>query len=228
MPNLQKDQPDNEILTKFNARDGQEYQACYACERHAESIVELFKDVYKWDYLHPFVYYPEKIKEKIHDPDQFWFIGTPLNSDEVAGLAVIEKNGVSLHVSKVNLKWKYHGLGIGRSLGGNAFTVVIGDPRFRNIRRLDSDVRAYNLNSQIFIEKTGSKPYGFIPNYNNYGDKRNYSPNDIAPFTDGRIEPVVMYASRFNSFWKMRDDNITLFDNDDILFHYNIATSQNR
>lgn len=228
MSSLQENRNNLNILTKFTAKNGQEYQACYANENHAESIVELFKDVYHWNYLYPFVYFPEKVKAKIKKPNQIWCIATPIESDEVVGLSVIKKNRISLHVSKVNIKKKYQGRGIGSGLGANAFTAIIGKPKFRDIKRLESDVRATNLNSQKFIEKTGSKPYGFIPNYNNYDDKRKYSPNNLEPFTNGRIEPVIMYASRFNTFWNMRDKNITLFDNEDILFHYDVARSNNR
>lgn len=228
MPNPQEIHEDNIILAYFTAKNGQKYQAHFAHEKHAESIVELFQDIYGWHYLYPFVYSVEEIKTEIKDPQQFWCIVTPQESDEVVGLSVIKMNEISLEVSKVNIKRKYQSLGIGRVLGANAFTTLIGNSIFRNIQRLNSDVRAVNLHSQIFIEKTGSKPYGFIPNYNNYGNKRHYSPTKGDPFIEGRIEPVIMYASRFNSLWEIRNTTITLFDNEDILFHYNIAKNNNR
>jgi RimJ/RimL family protein N-acetyltransferase len=228
MSNLHDDQDNNEIMTQLTAKDGEKYQAKYANDTHAESIVDLFKNIYGWKYLYPFVYSAQKVRERINHPDQIWCIVTPLESNEVIGLSVIQKDEITLYVSKVNIKRNYQGIGIGRGLGANAFTALIGNPEFRNIRRLDSDVRAYNLNSQKFIEKTGSKPYGFIPNYNNYGDKRQHKLEKSKPFTNGKIEPVIMYASRFNSFWRIRNNNIVLYDDDDILLHYNIAKNNNR
>ncbi len=156
-------------LGSFNARDGRTFKSHYVDDKYAKSIMSIFKDVYEWNYLYPYVYDIEALKKEINKSNQYWAMISPSNSNEVVALAVIKKlNEFSLYVGKVNIKRKYQGIGLGAGLGSTSFTTIIGNPNFKDIRRLDSDVRAVNLNSQKFIERTGSKPYGFIPNYNNY------------------------------------------------------------
>jgi hypothetical protein len=89
-------------------------------------------------------------------------------------------------------------------------------------------VRAKAYYSQKFVEKTGSIPYGFVPNYNNYADKRKYSVATQKPFTDGRIEPVIMYFQPFNTFWEDRRAEIYIYAADSILDMYHTIQEKNK
>jgi hypothetical protein len=116
---------------------------------------------------------------------------------------------------------------MGSGLGVNSLLNVLKMPENKSVIRLDSDVRSSQLNSQRMVEIAGSIPYGFIPNYNNYADKRCYDPACGVPFTQGRKESVIMYVAPLGDFWTIRSHNVVLFDNGDIKSFYEAVKTLN-
>ncbi len=125
-------------------------------------------------------------------------------------------------------KEEYQGRGLTGILGATCMKSLYQMNVFDGVLRLECDVRARAYYSQRFVEKTGSIPYGFIPNYNNYADKRSYNASKSNPFTEGRIEPVVMYFQPFNTFWEDRVIDIFLLNNKSILQSYNLIRQKNK
>ena len=90
-------------------------------------------------------------------------------------------------------------------LGANSFLAMLKNPEFKTIQRIDSDVRVNQYSSMLMAKTLGQFPYAFIPNFNCYGDKRNFHPEDGKPYCDGRLEAAVLYVGPINRFWKVRE-----------------------
>ncbi|MFX0070953.1 MAG: hypothetical protein ACFFAO_07680 [Candidatus Hermodarchaeota archaeon] len=101
-------------------------------------------------------------------------------------------------------------------------------PKNKDILRINTDARAVNIKSQQLAKNIGMIGYGFIPNYNNYSDKRSYNPSIDMPFSTGRIESVIMYCKPLKNFWKKRQKNIFLLNNGDIFYFYEYIKRTNR
>ena len=144
-----------------------------------------------------------------------------LNTNFVVGGGFLKKESeISIYGGKTLLNKKYHGLGISQ-LGPKCVFSFFSHPNQQNILRFDYDVRAGNENSQKLADKVRCIPYGFIPNYNNYADKRDFDISKKIPFNKGKIEPVIIYVSPIRNFWKKRSRNIFLAKSDVILAFYN-------
>ncbi|MFX1276738.1 MAG: hypothetical protein ACFFBP_18910 [Promethearchaeota archaeon] len=210
-------------LFTFKSKNDLEFGFRYGIPEDAGQIGEIFKDIYGWNYLYPKVYDPEQLINEINDINQTWFVVENIKSNEIVGTGVmLRKSKISVCASKTVILNKYQNYGIARVLGTQSVLSFLSDPKLQDVIRLDTDVRANNLHSQKFAEKIRCIPYGFIPNYNNYGDKRNFKASNQKSFTSGRIESVVMYFSPIKNFWKLRDRNIVLLDNENILKFYNL------
>ncbi|TXT61176.1 MAG: hypothetical protein BAJALOKI1v1_1170009 [Promethearchaeota archaeon] len=192
-----------------------------AISSDAPYICEVFKSIYEWEYLYPKVYNKMKLIEEINEEQNYWFCVDKLNEERVVGVGLLRKESeISIYAGKTVLKKAYQGLGISQ-LGTECIFSFLSHPRQENILRFDTDVRATNKNSQKFADKVRCIPYGFIPNYNNYADKRNFDPSERMPFSKGKIEPVIMYVSPIRTYWKKRSRNIYFAKNQAILSFYN-------
>ncbi len=202
----------------------------FATAKDAKSISDILFDAYGFEYVNPQVYDEKKIKDLIgHQKTVIWGIAESKDEKkEPAAICVAErKNKFSIHAKKTVVHNKFRGMGLGRGLGVNSLMSILQRPENKDVVRLDSDVRTTQLNSQLMAEAAGSFPYAFIPNYNNFADKRSH---DISsgPFTKGRKESVVMYVAPINGFWKKRTNSVVLHDNELILTFYSMIKEYNR
>lgn len=189
----------------------------------AKGIVDTYKDVYGWDYLYPWVYDVNILKKKLIKENHFWFTVEEIESEKIIGAGCLTiKDNFKIFASKLLVRKDYQGRGIMRVLGAQTMFTLYKSPEFKKVLRIECDIRAKSLNSQKFLEKVGTRPYGFIPNYNNYSDKRNFDCVTRKPFTSGRIEPVIMNFAPLKNFWKKRQNVIKILDNEDIISFYDV------
>ncbi len=210
----------NFIFT-FQSKDGMDFGFRYAKKEDAEDLVRVFKDVYGYNYLYPYVYDPDKIQTHVKSPKEKWTVIEDIAKGKVIAMGMVDRlNERSVYAGKVLLKKDYHGKGIVGILGAKSVIYTFSRPKFKKITRIDSDVRAYNRNSQKFVDNIDSISYGFIPNYNNYADKRDFDISQGLPYNQGKIEPVIMYFTPVKTFWRIRERNITLYDHKEIINFY--------
>lgn len=213
----------------FKACDNNTYGFRYAKSSDIDQIIEIFKETYDWNYLHSWVYDKDMFHDYLKKSNYFWMLIELIEQNEICAIGLMEiKNKISLYASKVAAKKKYRGLGLLRVLGTQAVMHFFQRDDCGDIIRLDTDVRANILNSQIFAEKIRCIPYGFIPNFNNYADKRNFNPSKGEPFTAGRIESVMMYVNPLSILWKNRSRDVHIYEDEEIMYFYNYVKSLNR
>lgn len=218
---------DEEYLHSFY-RDDRLYGLRLGKPSDAEQMVDLYVDVYGWDYLYPWVYDPEQFREALSDEKQWWIVVEPLDTKVILGGGVLKKiNKYTMFAAKLVCKKKYQGKGFAGILGTVGVKSLYQQNVFDGVLRLETDIRAKTYNSQQFIETIGCVPYGYIPNYNNYADKREFDPSRGKPFTKGTLEPVVMYFRPFGNFWDKRKSSIFLYDEPHILEAYEIVKKIN-
>lgn len=218
---------DNEYLHSFY-RDDRLYGLRLGRPSDADQMVDLYKNVYGWEYLYPWVYDPDQFKKALSDKNQYWIVVEPVDTKVILGGGVLKKlNKYTMFAAKLVCKREYQGMGFAGILGTVGVRSLYQQNVFEGIVRLETDIRAKTYNSQKFIETIGCIPYGYIPNYNNYADKRHFDPSRGEPFIKGKLEPVVMYFRPFNKFWKLRKNNIYLYDQEHILKAYNIIKDNN-
>lgn len=194
----------------------------------AQQMVDLYVDVYGWEYLYPWVYDPDQFREALADENQYWIVVEPIDTKFILGGGVLKKlNDHTMFAAKLVCKEKYQGMGFAGILGTVGVRSLYQKNAFDGILRLETDIRAKTYNSQKFIEKIGCIPYGYIPNYNNYADKRDFDPSKGEPFTEGTLEPVVMYFRPFGNFWDKRKNSIFLYDETHIINAYDIVKNIN-
>ncbi|MFX0070418.1 MAG: hypothetical protein ACFFAO_04935 [Candidatus Hermodarchaeota archaeon] len=224
-----KEKLKEKYLLTFYGKDGNHYGFRFGIPSDAKNLIEIFKDVYGWKYLYPKVYDVKLFQKSIEKKDQEWFIVELIKTGELVGTGVMEnKNELSVYAGKTAIKKNNQGIGISKVLGTQSVFIFLSRPEMKNIIRLDTDVRARNIKVQKFAEKIRCIPYGFIPNYNNYGDKRNFDISRGHPFSSGEKESVIMYVSPIKNFWKKRHRNIILLNIDDIIYFYEYVKSFNR
>ncbi|TFG18357.1 MAG: hypothetical protein EU530_09410 [Promethearchaeota archaeon] len=231
---------EKKYIGEFEAKkDHRKFGVRFATSKDAKSISDIFVDAYAYDYLYPKVYSEEELGKSIESNQkptnnfikkEMWGIAESLDEKhEAAAICLVErKNDFSLYAGKTVVHNRFRGMGMGKGLGVSSLLNVLNMPENKDIVRLDSDVRSSQQNSQKMVEATGSIPYGFIPNYNNYADKRFHDPITGKPFTDGRKESVVLYMAPIHNFWKIRSKAIALLDNEEIKSFYEVIQSTNR
>jgi RimJ/RimL family protein N-acetyltransferase len=201
----------NSYHHNFESKNGLEFGFRYGVPQDSVQLINIFKDVYGWNYLYPTVYNKKKFSKLLSDKNQTWFIVEDINTKKVVGTGVMErKSEISVSASKTLILNKYQNHGIARVLGTQGVFSYLSNPELSALIRIDIDVRAKNINSQKFAEKIRCIPYGFIPNYNNYADKRHFDFSKGKPFSSGEFEAVMMYVSPIKQFWKIRNREITV------------------
>ena len=235
-------------IGEFEAKkDQRKFGVRFATAKDAKSISNIMLDAYGYEYLYPEVYSEEELGKSINnnntktDPQkngktnsftkkELWGIAESLdNKRETAAICFVErKNEFAIYAGKTVVRNRFRGQGMGAGLGVSSLMNVLNMPENKKVVRLDSDVRSSQHNSQKMVEATGSIPYGFIPNYNNYADKRFHDPITGKPFINGRKESVVLYLAPIHNFWKVRSNVVALLDNEDIKSFYDTIKSTNR
>lgn len=215
----------------FKAKDGNIYGIRLATPNSSDAlfIKEIFKDIYGWDYLYPIVYDIESLNMSFVEPKNNWTIVEDIHSKEGAAIGLFERpNKFKIHMGKLCVKNKFHGIGISSILGGHIITHLMLVPESKSLLRFDCDVRANIIYSQKFLEKARAIPYGFIANYNNYADKRKYNIKSSIPFIEGELGSVIMSAINLSRLWKIREKDLSLLDDERILSIYQIIRRFNR
>ena len=205
---------------KFVANNGDKYGLRFGKPNDAKAISSIFKEIYGYDYVNPLVYNIELLKKDLVKKNNYWFVGESIKNNEIAGAGLIEVDRYIAHASKAVTKKKYQGQGITTKIGAAGILTVTKMPQFDSVLRLDSDVRSSEIRSQKLIQNAGAVPYGLIPAYNNFGDKRQYKCDDNKPFPPQREEGAFLYSILFKNLWNKRDKNVYLLNNEDIIFFY--------
>ena len=213
-------QKDDIYFQKFLAKDGVEYGLRFGTPEDAKSISMIYKEIYDYQYLNPVVYNLEFLKRELSDKSNIWFVGELLENKEIAGIGLIEKERYIAHACRGAVRKKFQGLGVTTKIGAAGIITITKMPKFKDVLRLNSEVRGLKIGAQKLLKNSGALPYGLVPAYLNYGDKRKYQIDDNKPFPSQREEPAFLYSIIFKKLWKKREKNIYLLDNDDFIFFY--------
>jgi hypothetical protein len=214
----------------FQTKTNQSFGVRFVTKGDTPKISDIMQDVYGFEYIYPKVYDDNKLKDIVNEKNQMWILAESVDEQEAVGFGVAEKrNDYSIYVGKLAIKNRFRHQGLARGLGANSFLAMLKNPEFKNVLRIDSDVRVTQYNSMLMAKTLGQFPYAFVPNFNCYGDKRKFHPEyDGKPYCEGRLEAAVLYVGPVNQFWKIRDPNIYLLGNKQILDAYQIVTNITR
>jgi len=224
MATLSKDelfyQEDDIYFQKFLSKNGEEYGLRFATPKDARNISIMFREIYNYDYIDPVVYDIDLLKKEISDPNVFWIVGDYIEKKEPAGVALVEKERYIAHAGSLITRKKFQGLGVTTKIAAAGLITVTKMPQFKEVLRLDSNVRGSQLKIQAVAQNTGAVPYSIIPSYLNYGDKRDFEVDDNHPYPPHREETAINFSMIFRNLWKKRDKNVFLLDNEDLIFFY--------
>ncbi|MEJ2250205.1 MAG: GNAT family N-acetyltransferase [Candidatus Lokiarchaeota archaeon] len=215
----------------FLSKDNKVYGLRLGIPEDAEEISEIYKEIYGYEYLDPIVYDIKNLRASLADRNNYWFICEKIEDleSEICGSGLMQKvNENILYASKAVVKKKFQKKGIGSILTSNGIITLLKKPEFKNIVRLDSDVRAKNINAQKLIQNSRGIAYSFNPIFYIYGDRRTCKFNDKNPFNRGRSEPAILFLNPLSKLWQIRSRKIFLLKDDDIKFFYEYAKSTNR
>ncbi len=219
---------DDTYFQKFVAKNGEEYGLRFGIPNDAKSISMIYKEIYNYQYLNPVVYNTELLKRELSQKNNIWFVGELLENKEIAGTGLIEKERYIAHACRGVVRKKFQGLGITTKIGAAGIITVTKMPQFKDVLRLNSEVRGLKIGAQKLLKNSGALPYGLIPAYLNYGDKRQFQIDDNKPFPPQREEPAFLYSIIFKNLWKKREKNIYLLDNEDFIFFYDFIKRMSR
>lgn len=215
------DQEKHTYFHRFIAKNGEEFGLRFGTPRDAKALSMIFKEVYGYKYAYPIVYDINHLKRELSNKNKFWIVGELTNNHEIAGFGLIEKKRYIAHASQAVAKKKFHGLGILAKLGAAGVIYVIKMPQFKDVLRLDGETRGLKIDAQNLIRNAGAFPYGLIPAYINYGDKRKFKIDETTPVPPLKEEAAFLYSIIFNKLWRKRDKNVYLLNNGDFIFFYN-------
>ena len=211
---------------------GQKYGVRLATAKDAYEIVRLYSEIYDNIYIEPGVSDVLVLEKNLKNPNEFWFVGEIISNKvekEIVGSGTVKKSDeLTLSASKAVISKKYQKRGVGNALGTKGILTALSLPQFSNTIRLVAEARAFNLYSQKVMEKAGASPYAFNPVYVNYGRRNWKEINENNPYLGGSIEPAIYYLRPLPGFWKKRDYEIQLLDNEDILYFYQIIKNQQK
>ncbi|MFX1593126.1 MAG: hypothetical protein ACFFCL_10565 [Promethearchaeota archaeon] len=214
-------QDKNYYFQRFVSTHGDEYGLRFGKPQDAEVISKIFKEIYQYNYAYPLIYDIDYLKEELSKNYNFWFVGELLENKEIAGAGLLKKKRYIAHASQAVVKKKFQGQGITAKIGAAGLITVTKMPQFKNVLRIDSEVRGLKIGAQKMFQHAGAVPYGLIPAYINYGDKRHYNIDDGKPVPSMLEEPAILYSIILKNLWKQRDKTVYLLDNENILFFYN-------
>ena len=132
-------QEDTIFIQKFLSRDGQELGIRLATPDDAITISMIFKEVYGYQYVKPFVYNIELLKRELIRKNSFWFVGEVLENKEIMGTGLIEKNRYIAHAGSMAIKKKFQGIGVAAKMGTAAIISITKIPLFKDVLRLDGE-----------------------------------------------------------------------------------------
>ena len=212
----------------FHSNDGDFFGLRYGIPEDAKYISKIYKEQYSNFYVDPIVYDIDALSQKIAEKNTYWFIIEKLGKkSKICGAGLVERNYTTAFACKAVIRNKYQGKGISTRLGSAGIIHTLRLPAFKNVVRLDSDVRSVNIKSQKLMEKSGGIGYAFIPSYNNFANKKKFDSTKGIPFNQGVEEPAILFVNILNKLWKRRQNEIHLIDNEDIYFFYSLMRNKN-
>jgi hypothetical protein len=211
---------------KFISRNGDEYGLRFGTPNDANAISMTFKEIYGYQYVNPLVYDINYLKQELANENNFWFVGELLDSRELAGLGLIEKRRYIAHTSKGMTRKKFQGRGVTTKIGAAGLITVTKMPQFKDVLKIDTDVRSLQIRAQKLNQNAGAINYGLIPAFNNFGDKRNFKIHDNTPFPPKEEEAAFLYSIIFKNLWRLREKEVHLINHEDFIFFHNYVQSQ--
>jgi len=213
-------QEDNIYFQKFIDKNGVDYGLRFGTPNDAKAISSIFREIYNYEYVDPLVYDVENLKRDLSKNNKFWVVGELIKKKEVAGTGLVEKNRYIAHASKTVVKKIFQGLGVTTKIGAAGLISILKMPQFKDVLRLDIDIRGLEIGSQKLAQYSGAIPYGLIPAYNNFGDKRHFETDNNTPFPPNKEEAAFLYSIIFKNLWSKREKKVFLLDNEDFIFFY--------
>jgi hypothetical protein len=125
------------------------------------------------------------------------------------------------------IKQKFQHKGLARELGSRAIMSCLSRSAFKETFKLLTEVRTAETNAQKMMERIGI-PFAFIPEFINYGDRRNFDFTKGKPYVEGKKESAILYFIPFEKLWNYRETKIFLPKRDDILCFYDFMKSYNK
>jgi hypothetical protein len=213
---------------KFVSKNGDEYGLRFGEPKDAKNISMIFKEIYNYEYLTPLVYDLNLLKRELLERNNLWFVGESLENNEIAGTGLIRKNRYIAHASKGVTRRKFQGLGVTSKIGAAGIITVTKMPEFKDCLRLNVEVRGPQIRAQKLIKNSGAIPFGLVPAYYNYGDRRIFKADNNSPFPPRREEAAFLYSIIFNSLWKKREKKIHLLNNEDFFFFHDYVKNHTK
>ena len=202
------------------SKNGEEFGLRLATPDDAKSISNVFKEIYNYQYINPCVYDIELLKRELLRRGNFWFVGDLLENNEISGAGLVEKNRYIAHASRMVVKKKFQGIGLAAKMGTAGIISATKMPQFKDVLRLDGETRGMKIGAQKLIRNAGAIPYGLVPAYLNYGDKRKFLNDNNNPVPALQEEAAILYSIIFKTLWKKRAKKVYLLDNEDFVFFY--------
>jgi hypothetical protein len=220
-------QEEDAYFQKFMFKNGQEYGLRFATPKDAAIISSLFKESYKYEYPYPFVYDIELLKNDISKPNNFWVLSDLLEENETVGCALVDKERYIAHAGCLIVKKDFRKQGITTNLAAAGLLTVTKMPQFKEVLRLNIEVRAPLTKVQTSAQNAGAIPYGIIPSHIQLADNRYFEFDDNNPCSQQNEEfSTVLYSMIFRNLWKKRDKSVFLLDNEDVIFLYEYVRSK--
>lgn len=219
-------QEDDDYFQKFSFKNGQEYGLRFATPKDAKNISSMFREIYNYKYITPTVYNTELLKNDISKPNKLWVLSDLLENHMTVGCALVEKERYIAHAGSLIVKKDFQGNGITTKMAAAGLITVTKMPQFKDVLRLNIEVRAPKAKVQTAAQNAGAIPFSIIPAYINFGDKRNFEFTDNNPCPPQHEESAVLYSMIFRNLWKKRDNNVYLLDNEDLIFVYKYIRNQ--
>ncbi len=221
--------PEKDVyFQKFIFKNGQEFGIRFATPKDAKNVSSMFREIYNYNYINPTVYDIELLKKEISNPNKFWVLGDLLDENVTVGCALVEKERYIAHAGSLLVKKEFQGQGITSKMVAAGLITITKMPQFKNVLKLDTEVRGPQTKVQKVAQKAGAIPQSIIPSYINFGDKRYFDLNDNHPCPPQNEESAVLYSMIFSNLWKKREKTVFLLDNEDIIYIYEFIRRQTK
>ncbi|UCD01426.1 MAG: hypothetical protein JSV23_11210 [Promethearchaeota archaeon] len=207
---------------------GNEYGLRFGTPKDAEAISMMFKEIYDYKYAYPLIYDINYLRRELSKENNFWFVGELIDNKEIAGAGLLEKKRYIAHTSQAVVKKKFQGQGVTTKIGAAGIIKVLKMPQFKDILRVDSEVRGIKIGAQKLNQNAGAIPFSFIPSYINWGDKRDFKIDDNKPIPPIQEESAFFYCIIFRNLWNKREKEVYLLNNEDIIFFYNYVKKMSK
>ncbi|MFX1418176.1 MAG: hypothetical protein ACFE9N_04555 [Promethearchaeota archaeon] len=212
---------------KVTFKNGEEYGLRFAIPKDAPNISALFKESYNYEYPYPYVYDTELLKNNISKPNKFWVLSDLLDNKMTVGCALVDKERYIAHAGCLIVKEDFRRHGITTNLAAAGLLTVTKMPAFKNVLRLNTEVRAPLTKVQTSAQNAGAIPYGIIPSHITLADNRDFDLDEEKPCLSHNGEfSTVHYSMIFRNLWKKRDKHVFLLDNEELIFLYEYIRSQ--